>query len=110
MKYNRFTPRQICGIISSLYEKLSLIVGPPGTGKTDVLVEICRLLLTNYPNQRILLVTHSNAALNDIFEKILAKGIEGRYLLRLGYGESSLKLETLDRFTKEGRINAMLEV
>jgi intron-binding protein aquarius len=48
-----------------------MIVGPPGTGKTDVAVQIIANLYRNYPNQRILVVAHSNAALNDIFEKIL---------------------------------------
>jgi hypothetical protein len=40
---------------------------------------------TNHsPGQRILLVTHSNAALNDLFEKILARDVDPRHLLRLG--------------------------
>jgi intron-binding protein aquarius len=48
-----------------------MIVGPPGTGKTDVAVQIIASLYHNYPTQKILLVTHSNAALNDLFEKIM---------------------------------------
>lgn len=36
------------------------------------------------PSQRIVLVTHSNAALNDLFEKILARDVDPRHLLRLG--------------------------
>lgn len=48
-----------------------MIVGPPGTGKTDVAVQIICNLYHNYPTQKILLVAHSNTALNDLFEKIM---------------------------------------
>ena len=48
-----------------------MIVGPPGTGKTDTTVQIVANLYHNYPSQKILLITHSNAALNDLFEKIM---------------------------------------
>ena len=41
-------------------EGLTLIVGPPGTGKTDVAVQTLSNIYHNYPAQRILLVTHSN--------------------------------------------------
>lgn len=49
---------------------LTMVVGPPGTGKTDVAVQIINNLYKNFPGERTLLVTHSNQALNDLFEKI----------------------------------------
>ena len=52
-----------------------MIVGPPGTGKTDVAVQIIANLYHNNPTQKILIVTHSNAALNDLFEKIMEVGM-----------------------------------
>lgn len=55
-----------------------MIVGPPGTGKTDTAVQIISNLYHNYPTQKIVLVTHSNAALNDLFMKIM----EVRYGIR----------------------------
>ena len=67
----RFTPVQVHAIRSGINQGLTMIVGPPGTGKTDVAVQIIAELYKNYPTQKILLVTHSNAALNDLFEKIL---------------------------------------
>ena len=60
----------------------TLIYGEPGTGKTDVAVQIINLLYHNYPNEKILIITHSNAALNDIFEKIALLDIDEKYLLR----------------------------
>ncbi len=67
----RFTPTQVEAIRSGVNPGLTLIVGPPGTGKTDVAVQIVANLYHNFPTQKILIVTHSNAALNDLFEKIM---------------------------------------
>lgn len=72
---------------------LTLVVGPPGTGKTDVAVQIISNLYHNHPNQRTLIVTHSNQALNQLFEKIMALDIDERHLLRLGHGEEALETE-----------------
>ena len=36
------------------------VVGPPGTGKTDVAVQIISNIYHNFPEQRTLIVTHSN--------------------------------------------------
>ena len=51
-----------------------MVVGPPGTGKTDVAVQIISNLYQNFPQQRTLLITHSNQALNDLFEKLALRG------------------------------------
>ena len=48
-----------------------MIVGPPGTGKTDVAVQVIANLYHTHQTEKILIVTHSNAALNDLFEKIM---------------------------------------
>jgi intron-binding protein aquarius len=96
---------------------LTMVVGPPGTGKTDVAVQIIVNLYRNHPTQKILIVTHSNAALNDLFEKIMERDVAPRHLLRLGSGESELR-ENLaaagaggggkgqgEAFSKQGRVN-----
>ncbi|KAJ1923298.1 hypothetical protein IWQ60_005960 [Tieghemiomyces parasiticus] len=103
----RFTPRQTEAIRAGLNPGLTLIVGPPGTGKTDVAVQIIANLYHNFPEQRILLVTHSNQALNQLFAKIMALDIAERHLLRLGHGEEDL--ETEESFSKLGRVNSFLE-
>ena len=61
-----------------------MVVGPPGTGKTDTAVQVMHVLYHNCPGQRTLLITHSNQALNDLFQKILDRDVPARYLLRLG--------------------------
>jgi len=104
-----FTPVQVKAIRSGLSPGLTMIVGPPGTGKTDVAVQIISNLYHSFPSQRTVLITHSNAALNDLFEKVMARGdIDERYCLRLGFGERDLQTETRFDFTKTGRVNHIL--
>ena len=102
-----FTATQIEAIRSGMQPGLTQVVGPPGTGKTDVAVQIISNLYHNFPNQRTLLVTHSNQALNQLFEKIMQLDIDERHLLRLGHGED--ELETEKDFSRYGRVNYVLE-
>ena len=102
----RFTPVQVEAIRAGLNPGLTMVVGPPGTGKTDTAAQIMHCLYHNEPGQRTLLITHSNAALNDLFEKLLQRDVPARYMLRLGQGESDLATEL--SFTRQGRVNAML--
>lgn len=102
----RFTATQVGAIISGVQPGLSMVVGPPGTGKTDTAVQVLNVLYHNCPSQRTLIITHSNQALNDLFEKIMQRDVPARYLLRLGQGEQELATD-LD-FSRQGRVNAML--
>lgn len=88
-----FTPTQVEAIRAGMQPGLTLVVGPPGTGKTDVAVQIISNLYHNFPAQRTLIVTHSNQALNQLFEKIMQLDIDERHLLRLGHGEEALETE-----------------
>ena len=125
-----FTPTQVEAIRSGMQRGLTLVVGPPGTGKTDVAVQIISNLYHNFPDQRTLLVTHSNQALNQVshtyfpspdytpltssplvlqlFEKIMALDIDERHLLRLGHGEEELATEK--DFSRFGRVNFILSL
>ncbi|KAJ2614460.1 hypothetical protein H4S08_001693 [Coemansia sp. RSA 1365] len=103
----RFTPAQIEAIQSAGCEGLTLVVGPPGSGKTDVAVQIISNLYHAHPRQTILLVTHSNQALNQLFAKIIDLDIEPRHLLRLGHGEG--ELDSDERYSKAGRVDSYLE-
>lgn len=113
----RFTPVQIEAVRSGINPGLTMVVGPPGTGKTDVAVQIISMLYHNNPTQKILLVTHSNAALNDLFEKIMERDVDPRHLLRLGSGEKDLRERLAEggaggggrgegeAFSKQGRVD-----
>jgi intron-binding protein aquarius len=85
---------------------LTVIIGPPGTGKTDVATQIISNIYHNFPEQRTLLIARSNQALNQLFEKIVALDIDDRHLLRLGHGEGSLNTEA--SFGKSGRVEYFL--
>jgi intron-binding protein aquarius len=103
----RFTSAQAHAITSGTQPGLSVIVGPPGTGKTDIATQIINLLYHNFPQERILLVAHSNQALNQLFQKIIALDIDGRHLLRLGHGEEDL--DTDANFSKHGRVESFMD-
>jgi intron-binding protein aquarius len=103
----QFTPTQIGAISTAMNKGLTLVVGPPGTGKTDVSVQIVSNWYHNFPHQRTLLVTHSNNALNQLFEKIMVLDVDERHMLRLGHGGGML--ETEKDFSKPGRVNYMLQ-
>jgi intron-binding protein aquarius len=107
LNHVRFTPAQVDAIISGTQPGLTVIVGPPGTGKTDVATQIINNIYHNFPKQRTLLIAHSNQALNQLFQKIVALDIDERHLLRLGHGEE--ELETESSFSKHGRVESFLE-
>jgi len=107
----RFTPVQVQAIRSGLCPGLTTLIGPPGTGKTDVACQIIANLYHSFPTQRTVIVTHSNAALNDLFDKVMARGdVDERYMLRLGAGERNLSTTSSSShdFTKPGRVAHIL--
>lgn len=115
-----FTPVQVDCIKRAMNEGLTLVVGPPGTGKTgkfnfahwlttsDVAVQIVSNWYHNFPQQHTLIVTHSNQALNQIFEKIMRLDVDERHMLRLGHGER--ELDTDSDMSKLGRVDWMLNL
>ncbi|CAI5735374.1 unnamed protein product [Hyaloperonospora brassicae] len=72
----RFSKAQVAAVRTGLCEGMTLVVGPPGTGKTDVAVQlVLNLYRLTPPREKVLIVAHSNQALNDFFSKILAHNI-----------------------------------
>ncbi|KAI9345722.1 P-loop containing nucleoside triphosphate hydrolase protein [Pilaira anomala] len=64
-------------------EKISLIHGPPGTGKTHTLVEIVRQLVENQ-HRKVLVCAPSNTAVDNVLSRIIAnKNIDFK-TLRIG--------------------------
>ncbi|XP_065323209.1 RNA helicase aquarius-like [Gordionus sp. m RMFG-2023] len=106
-----FTPTQVEAIKSGLLPGLTMVVGPPGTGKTDLAVQIARLAYnrcsnyTGHLQERILIITHSNQALNQIFLKISQFNTDPCHLLRLGHGGTVLDAD----YGKYGRVDCVLK-
>ena len=107
LNHVRFTPTQVEAVTAGTQPGLTVIVGPPGTGKTDVATQVISNIYHNFPQQRTLLIAHSNQALNQLFQKIVALDIDERHLLRLGHGEEELTTEA--SFSKAGRIESFME-
>ena len=103
----RFTPAQVDAIMSGTQPGLTVIVGPPGTGKTDVATQVINNIYHDFPSQRTLMIAHSNQALNQLFQKITMLDIDDRHLLRLGHGEEDL--ETDVNYGKHGRVESFLD-
>lgn len=51
-------------------DRIFLVQGPPGTGKTTVISETIAQLLTRDPSSRILLVSQSNVAIDNVLERL----------------------------------------
>ena len=102
----KFTTAQVEAITSGLQNGLTMVVGPPGTGKTDVAVQILSTIYHSHPEQRTLIVTHSNQALNQIFGKMVELDVHEHHLLRMGHGEEDL--ESDKDFSKQGRVRHVL--
>ncbi|KAI4206841.1 MAG: hypothetical protein LQ346_000903 [Caloplaca aetnensis] len=102
-----FTPVQVEAIMSGTQPGLTVIVGPPGTGKTDVATQIINNIYHDFPAQRTLLIAHSNQALNQLFQKITSLDIDERHLLRLGHGEEDLDTDV--SYSKHGRVESFLD-
>ena len=52
-------------------ENIFLIQGPPGTGKTTVIKEIIQQHLYKYPNDKILVVSQANVAVDNVIRGLL---------------------------------------
>ena len=74
---NKLTPNQQQVVETALKTKhISLIQGPPGTGKTTTIVEMLSQLLTQNPNQKILVVSQQNTAVDNALTGFKKKNTE----------------------------------
>ncbi|KAL4580798.1 hypothetical protein LXL04_017004 [Taraxacum kok-saghyz] len=95
----RFTPTQVCAVFffnvvgAIISPGLTMVVGPPGTGKTDTAVQILNVLYHNCPSQRTLI-------------KLSTTSLKKSWRYQISQGEQELATD-LD-FSRQGRVNAML--
>ncbi len=79
-----FNNSQLKAIITALNNKISIIKGPPGTGKTQTILNIiCNLIIRN---KSIAIVSANNTAIKNIEEKLETNGYKTLFA-SLGNGE-----------------------
>lgn len=100
-------PSQRDAVRYSLGSQVSVIHGPPGTGKTYTLVEIIRQLVEK--GERVLVCGPSNISVDNILER-LHHVLKGNQLVRLGHPARLLQsnlihsLEIVSRWGEFGQI------
>jgi hypothetical protein len=74
------------GLLSRLTAGQALFIqGPPGTGKTTVIVEAVKRRLATNPDERILVTSHSNLAVDNALERLA--GTPGMRAVRVARAE-----------------------
>jgi hypothetical protein len=89
-------------------EDLLLVEGPPGTGKTTFITELVLQALEQDPQQRILVSSQTNAALDNVLER-LAKLDPALRLLRVARREDDRVAHAVEPFRLERQIETWRE-
>ncbi|CCH40873.1 Intron-binding protein aquarius [Wickerhamomyces ciferrii] len=66
----QFNEQQTKALISSLSNGLTLIEGPSGSGKKQVINTSINTLVENYPNEKILIISKNGGTLNQLFQAL----------------------------------------
>lgn len=77
--------KAVCKALAT--EEIFLIQGPPGTGKTSVITEIIRQILKQYPNDKILISSQSNVAVDNVLTRIAGAENQEIKCIRIGREE-----------------------
>jgi len=93
---NESQQQAIAAIVQN--EKMAIVHGPPGTGKTTTLVEAIVQLVKN--GEKVLVAAPSNTAVDNIAKGLIQQGLN---LLRVG--NTSKVDETIFQHTPEGRLS-----
>ncbi|KAK7050252.1 AAA domain-containing protein, partial [Favolaschia claudopus] len=95
--------------VESINHPLSLVWGPPGTGKTTVVVQILkRLLLSRNVDTKILMTASTHNAVDNVLERFndlnkRAKILEEQQILRVATDVSKVN-KSLQSFTIDARV------
>ncbi|CAI5722873.1 unnamed protein product [Peronospora farinosa] len=116
----RFTKAQVTAVRTGVCEGLTLVVGPPGSGKTDVAVQLVSNLYRSISShEKVLIVASSNHALDFFFARILVQNvIHEAEIVRLGQPQLANENHSLGKedkgafqanFSCNGRVAFLLE-
>ncbi|CAD0109271.1 unnamed protein product, partial [Aureobasidium uvarum] len=74
---------QATSLTAALKQRLSLVQGPPGTGKSFI-GALAAKVLHDHSNEKILVVCHTNQALDQFVQDIRKVGVKDSEIVRLG--------------------------
>lgn len=83
-----FNNSQKSATVKAMNEQISVIEGPPGTGKTQTILNIIASALVN--NKTVAVVSNNNSATSNVVEKLEKKGL-GFFAAFLGNQENQKK-------------------
>lgn len=75
-KKGNLNDSQVKAIEHAINNRLTLITGPPGTGKTRTIAEMVNLLRFSQPDQKILITSDSNAAVLNASKELKKLGVK----------------------------------
>ena len=105
-KFQDFNDSQKNAFIHTFQNRVAMIQGPPGTGKTHIGVAIAEtIILASNKSCSILVVCHTNHALDSFLEGLLDAGIKG--IVRVGGRSKSNRLSEYQLFnlTEDSRFD-----
>ena len=70
----RYNSSQRSALKMALQNQSSIIVGPPGTGKTQTILNIISNIV--YSGQKVAVVSNNNSAVDNIYEKLCSVGLD----------------------------------
>jgi len=86
---------------------ISLIKGPPGTGKTTLITEACYQLAKD--NKKVLIASQTNLAVDNVFAKLKEMIQQGAPIYPFRYGNISSFEKEGEDFTKENLVDTFLQ-
>ncbi|KAH9888525.1 RNA dependent RNA polymerase-domain-containing protein [Cubamyces lactineus] len=95
-------------VVLATQSPLCLIWGPPGTGKTTVVVEILGQLIRRFPDAKILMTASTHNAVDNVLERFVKYNherhlLEDDQILRAATESSRVKKE-LQKYTVDSRL------
>ncbi|KAI0684613.1 RNA dependent RNA polymerase-domain-containing protein [Cytidiella melzeri] len=105
-------PSQRDAVISAKLGRMSLIWGPPGTGKTTVVVQILLRFLRQDTEARLLMTASTHNAVDNVLERFVAENARDQVLsndqILRAATESSRVNKALQKYTIDARLGGSL--
>lgn len=96
---------QMQAVKNAFSSQLSIIEGPPGTGKTQTILNIIANIIVN--GKTCAIISNNNSAVENVYEKLEKKGL-GFLIAKLGKSENRESFFDAISYNKPQNINEMI--